>query len=161
MRFSDILSPNRVILDLQSTDKESVLRELVERGFFGEGADSGLLGEDIDRIVKPLHDRERLVSTGLKEGLAVPHAKIEGLDRLTACLGLHADGVRFDASDGQHTHIFIVLLSPLGQNNGAHLKALARVSRLFADGRLGRRLLTCEAKEQVYEEVLTEDARFS
>ena len=159
MKFTDILTPERIIHRLESQDRHAVLRELVERGFLGEGANAGLSKEDEDRVVKVLEEREQLGSTGIKDGLAIPHGKLEGLPGLVACMGLSEDGIDFGALDHQPSHVFIVLLAPEAAG-GLHLKALARISRLFSDPSFHRRLLECQDRAAIYDEVATEDARY-
>jgi PTS system nitrogen regulatory IIA component len=158
MKLTDILAPSRVVYRLEANEPSGLLRELVVRGFLHD--DESKLGpDDEDRVVRILEERERLGSTGIKDGLAIPHGKLEDLQHLTACLGLHDDGLDFGALDQQPSRIFIVLLAPQG-GGGAHLKALARISRLFADGSLQRRLLDAPDPAAIFEEVATEDARY-
>lgn len=159
MKFIDILDPGRVIHRLASARREDVLRELVQKGFLQDGAKAGLGKDDEERVVRVLEERERLGSTGIKDGLAIPHGKLEGLPGLIACLGLHDGGLDFGALDGQPSRIFIVLLAP-ETAGGLHLKALARISRLFSDPAFHRRLLEAPTAPAIYEEVAAEDARY-
>jgi PTS system nitrogen regulatory IIA component len=158
LRLVDILSPERVIWRLSAPDKEGVLRELVERGLTANASETGLDDDDTERVVGILAERERLGSTGIKDGLAIPHGKLDGLDHLVACLGLHEDGLEFGALDNKRSRIFIALLAPQGAK-AEHLKALARISRVFADGSLSRRLLECEGEQAIYDEIAAQDAR--
>lgn len=159
MKLTDILSPERVIPRLTAADKDGVLRELVHQGFIGKDKGTGLTEDDEDRVVRTLQERERLGSTGIKDGLAIPHGKLEGLDNLVACLGLHEKGLDFGAIDQKPSHVFIVLLAPQAAG-GQHLKALARISRLFSDASLPRRLMERYDQPSIFEEVATEDARY-
>lgn len=159
MKLTDILSPERVIHRLQADEKDAVLSELVARGLVGEDKGTGLTSDDQERVLKTLQERERLGSTGIKDGLAIPHGKLEGLDQLVACLGLHQKGLDFGAIDQQPSRVFIVLLAPQAAG-GQHLKALARISRLFSDASLPRRLLECTDAQQIFDEVAAEDARY-
>jgi nitrogen PTS system EIIA component len=159
MKFIDILEPGRVIHRLGALRREDVLRELVQKGFLQDGAKAGLGKDDEERVVRVLEERERLGSTGIKDGLAIPHGKLEGLPGLIACLGLHDKGLDFGALDGQPSRIFIVLLAP-ETAGGLHLKALARISRLFSDPAFHRRLLEAPSGPAIYEEVAAEDARY-
>lgn len=159
MKFTDILTPERVIHRLESEDRHGVLRELVQKGFLAPEAGAGLSADDEERVVKVLEEREQLGSTGIKDGLAIPHGKLEGLPRLVAAMGLSDKGIDFGALDHQPSHIFIVLLAP-EQAGGQHLKALARISRLFSDPGFHKRLLECKDRLAVFEEVATEDARY-
>jgi PTS system nitrogen regulatory IIA component len=159
MKLVDILEPGRVIHRLQSTSKAAVLRELVEKGIVPPSANTELAVADEENIVRVLEERERLGSTGIKDGLAIPHGKLERLDSLVACLGLHDKGIDFGALDGQPSKIFIVLLAPESAG-GLHLKALARISRLFSDSAFHRRLLDAADGAAVWREIENEDARY-
>lgn len=159
MKFTDILTPERIIPRLEATDRDAVLRELVQRGFLASGADAGLATEDEERVLRVLEEREQLGSTGIKDGLAIPHGKLEGLPGLVTCLGVSQAGIDFGALDHQPSHIFIVLLAPEGAG-GLHLKALARISRLFSDPAFHRRLLEAPDRGALFDEVALEDARY-
>jgi PTS system nitrogen regulatory IIA component len=159
MKLVDILEPGRIIHRLQSTTKAAVLRELVQRGVVPPSANTELAVADEENIVRVLEERERLGSTGIKDGLAIPHGKLERLDQLVACLGLHEKGIDFGALDGQPSKIFIVLLAPESAG-GLHLKALARISRLFSDSAFTRRLLEAGDADAVWHEIELEDAKY-
>lgn len=158
MRLVDILSPERVIWRLHAPDKDALLRELVERGLTADSSGTGLDDGDTERVLHILTERERLGSTGIKDGLAIPHGKLDGIDGLVACLGLHENGLEFGALDAKKSRIFIALLAP-HDAKAAHLKALARISRVFADGSLTRRLLDADGEQAMYDEVAAHDAR--
>lgn len=159
MKLVDILEPGRVIHRLQAKTKAEVLRELVDRGITPPEANTDLAVADTDQIVRVLEERERLGSTGIKDGLAIPHGKLERIDQLVACLGLHPEGIDFGALDAQPSRIFIVLLAPESAG-GLHLKALARISRLFSDGAFHVRLLQAPDAAAVWREIETEDAKY-
>jgi len=158
MKLTDIIEPTRIVPELHAADRDSVLHELVRRGFLDAGQTQGLHLEDEERVVQILNEREALGSTGIKDGLAIPHGKVPGLTNLSACIGIHRGGIDFGALDGHPSRVFIVLISP-ESCRGDHLKALARISRLFSGSNLMRRLLECETPEQIYEELSAEDAR--
>ena len=159
MKLVDILDPGRIVFRLESTSKAAVLRELVQKGVVPASANTELAVADEEQIVRVLEERERLGSTGIKDGLAIPHGKLERLDQLVACLGLHEKGIDFGALDGQPSKIFIVLLAPESAG-GLHLKALARISRLFSDSAFHRRLLEAKDGDAVWREIETEDAKY-
>src|SRR5687768_15842324 len=159
MKLVDILEPGRVIHRLVATTKGAVLRELVQRGITPPEANTELAVADAENIVRVLEERERLGSTGIKDGLAIPHGKLERLDSLVACLGLHETGIDFGALDGQPSRIFIVLLAPESAG-GLHLKALARISRVFSDTSLHRRLLEASDATAVWREIAAEDQKY-
>ena len=159
MKFTDIITTERIVFRLESQTGPEVLAELAQRGFLGEGCDAGFEPGDHERIVEVLLRREELGSTAIKDGLAIPHGKLQGLSQLVACVGLHEAGVDFGAIDGQKSHVFIVLLSPEAPG-GDHLKALARIARLFHDGTLARKLMQCEDVQAIYDEIAQQDARY-
>lgn len=159
MKLVDILEPGRVIHRLESKTKPAVLRELVVRGIVPPEANTELAVADEEQIVRVLEERERLGSTGIKDGLAIPHGKLERLDGLVACLGLSEEGIDFGALDGLPSRVFIVLLAPESAG-GLHLKALARISRLFSDSAFHKRLLAAPDAQAVWREIEAEDAKY-
>ncbi len=159
MKLVEILEPGRIVHRLASIKREDVLRELVVRGVIPPEANTELGTADADHVVRVLQERERLGSTGIKDGLAIPHGKLESLDRLVACLGVAVDGIDFGAMDGLPSRIFIVLLAPESAG-GAHLKALARISRLFSDAACSRHILAAPDADAVFDVIAREDARY-
>lgn len=159
MKLIDLLTPQRIILRLQATSRNEVLRELVQRGFTHSQAETGLSNEDENHIIRILEGRERLGSTGIKDGLAIPHGKIEGLSGITAAIGISHAGIDFGSLDHKPSKIFVVLLAPESANN-QHLKALARISRLFSDHSLHKRILECQNEQDIYDLIVQEETRY-
>ena len=158
MKLLDIVSTNRVAYRLTASDKESVLAELVERCFIQDGENLGLKTSQQQTIIDTLKEREALGSTGIGEGVAIPHGKIQGLQSLAAGIGIHETGIEFGGLDGNKSQFFIVLLAP-EDSAGQHLKALARIARLFLDAGFRRRLLDAEATQDLFDILAQEDAR--
>jgi nitrogen PTS system EIIA component len=131
MRLVDLIDPARVLHRVAATTKGDVLREIVHRGLVQRDNNTELGIADETRVVRVLEERERLGSTGIKDGLAIPHGKIERLDVMLACIAVSEAGIDFGAADGKMSHVFVALLAP---ENAAsqHLKALARISRIFS-----------------------------
>jgi PTS system nitrogen regulatory IIA component len=152
MRITDILDKKAIKLDLESREKEEVLEELVNAL-----ADIKPLG-DKKGILKSLIDRENLGSTGIGQGIAIPHGKTDKVDRLMAFLGISKKGVNFDALDGEPVYIFFLLIAPK-ESAGPHLKALARISRLLRDTYLCQ--LICKAKDpdEIYRIISEEEKK--
>lgn len=133
MKIADLLDAKAISVELTASSKMEVLAELV----------------DILRRVKPdldakellsvLIDREELGSTGIGEGVAIPHGKIKGLDRLLMAFGRKKEGVDFDAMDNRPAHLFFLLLAPESEST-LHLKALARISKLLRKDDVRRQL---------------------
>jgi len=153
MRIEDILAPELVIANLVASTKAGVLDELA----------SAVAGQhpDIDRgrLVEALDERERLNSTALGEGVAIPHGKLPGLRRVFAAFGRSPAGVDFQSLDGKPTHLFFLLVAP-EESAGAHLKALARISRLLKDDAFRARLREAPDAEALYRTIREEDARY-
>lgn len=159
MKLVDLLEPERVIHRLTSTTRDDVVRELVHRGFVQRECNTEVGIADEDRIVSVLLERERTFSTGIGNGLAIPHGKLERLDTVLAAVGVSEAGVEFGAPDGKKTQVFVALLAP-ESGAGLHLKALARISRIFSDPRVLERLLLAPDADGVYGVLADEDARY-
>jgi PTS system nitrogen regulatory IIA component len=126
LRILDFLSPNAVVMELTATTKKGVLEELVALL-----AAAGKI-KDAASAVGVLMEREKLGSTGIGQGIAIPHAKTEQASDVVAAFGLSRRGVQFDALDGDPVNIFFLLVAP-PDAAALHLKALARISRLLKD----------------------------
>jgi len=126
MRMMDFLDAKAVLPDVQATDKEGVLNELLD-SLAGIG-----VVKDKQRMLDVLLAREELGSTGIGNGIAIPHGKCEGIKKMTAALGLSKKGVNFNALDGEPVYIFFLLVAPQ-DSAGPHLKALATISRFLKD----------------------------
>lgn len=125
MGLEVLLSPQGVIPCLKACCKREVLSALAE-------AAAGLVDAPAEAILKTLLEREQLGSTGVGEGVAIPHGKIEGLSRIVGLLARLENPVDFDAVDDQPVDLVFLLLAPANAT-AAHLKALAKVSRLLRD----------------------------
>ncbi|MEK9831741.1 MAG: PTS IIA-like nitrogen regulatory protein PtsN [Rhodospirillaceae bacterium] len=125
MNIEDILEPGSVIANLRATSKKQVLQELSK-------AAGDALGVDARRVFDILVERERLGSTGVGAGLAIPHGKLPGLERLQGVFARLEKPVDFDSIDDEPVDLVFLLLAPEGAG-ADHLKALARVSRIMRD----------------------------
>ena len=105
-----------------------------------------------------LRDREELQSTGIGDGVAIPHGKLPGLDRLLASFA-RSPGVEFAAIDGQPTRLFFLLVVP-EHSGGQHLKALARISRFLRDESFREKLIAAVGLDEVFAAIEEEDAKF-
>ncbi len=153
MKISNILVQEAVILDLESKDKDGALVEMANILAATEPSlDSG-------KLVNVLRERESLQSTGMGEGVAIPHGRIANLNQLMVAFARSRKGVDFDSIDGQPTHLFFVLVVP-ESSGGQHLKALARISRFLRDETFRESLLEAETREEIIQAIQTEDARF-
>jgi PTS system nitrogen regulatory IIA component len=112
----------------------------------------------MDRVQEVLSEREKLASTGIGDGVAIPHGKMPGLGRLYAAFGVSRAGVDFSSIDKRPTHLFFALVAP-ENSAGVHLKALARVSRLFRSAGLRDAILASRGADDIYRLIAEEDAR--
>jgi PTS system nitrogen regulatory IIA component len=153
MKIMDILVRDAVVLDLSSRTKGDVLTEMARALAHAEPR------LEARRLLEVLLERESLQSTGIGEGVAIPHGKLPGLDRLMASFARSRSGVDFESIDGQPTHLFFLLVVP-EHSGGQHLKALARISRFFRDAAFRKRLLEAEQLDDVLRAIEEEDAKF-
>ena len=153
MRIDDFLAPEMVVPALQGRTKDDVIEELAEV--------VSKHHPEIDhwRLVGALQDRERLNSTALGEGVAIPHGKLPGVKRVVAAFGRSPQGVDFNSLDGKPTHLFLLLVAP-EDSAGAHLKALARISRLLKDESVRARLMQAGDAASLYGIIREEDAKY-
>ncbi len=153
MKISEILNKNLLIPNLQSKNKKGVLEELA----------SVLVAQgklpDLEKVVEVLLDREKLGSTGIGDGIAIPHGKIRDLGEVVASFGRSREGVEFESIDQKPTHLFFLLVAP-ENSAGIHLKALARISRLLKDPNFRKRLMEAENEEGLFQIISEEDARY-
>ena len=153
MKITDILVGDAVILDVESDTKGGLLEEMA-----GALA-AAVTGLERDRLLKVLTEREALQSTGIGEGVAIPHGKVAGLDGLVASFARSRSGIDFEAIDQQPTHLFFLLVVP-EHSGGQHLKALARISRFLRDAEFRQRLLEAKDRESIFAAIEEEDGKF-
>ena len=134
MKIMEMLKQEFILGDLKATSKRDVLAELTgvfakKDGAFDPGA-----------MLRVLLEREQLGSTGIGDGIAIPHGKLAGLDEMVIAFGRSRGGVAFEALDGKPVHLFFLLAAP-ENSAGRHLKALAKISRMVKDGVFRKNLL--------------------
>jgi nitrogen PTS system EIIA component len=153
MKIVDFIREDLILPQLDSTQKLEVLDELARH--LAERHD----GVTKDDLVKVLVERERLASTAIGEGIAIPHGKLDSVGKLVACVGRAREGIDFDSMDGRPTHLFFVLVAP-ENSTGVHLKALARISRLFKDTDFRTRLMAAPDASDMFKIIAEEDAKY-
>ena len=153
MKISDFLSVETVIPSLAGQEKNAVLQELAE------GLAANYQSLDKDKVLDVLQERERISTTAIGEGVAIPHGKLPGLERIFGVFARSGAGVEFNSLDGGPTHLFFVLIAP--ENAAAdHLKALARISRLLKDEPFRRRLMAGKTNQELFKLIAEEDDKF-
>ena len=142
MTLLDILSPNSTIVGLSADSKEGISRELVESLEEGESISNR------DKVLQAVLERENIMSTGIGDGIAIPHGKSDAVVKLTAALGTHKRGVDFEALDGEPAFVFFLLVSP-ANISGPHIKALARISRLLKNDDFKKSLIEATTADEI------------
>lgn len=153
MKLLDFLQKERLVPDLNAHQKEGVLAELAEV----------LVATDVIKntkdAVQVLQEREKLGSTGIGEGIAIPHGKLKELKDVVAVFGRSREGVDFDSMDGAPVNLFFLLMAP--ENSAStHLKALARISRLLKDRAFREELLQAGSRDELFEIIAREDEKY-
>ena len=151
MHFADLIGPEAVIASLKAKTKKQLLQELAARA-------ARLTGVEERYIFDTLLQRERLGSTGLGQGVAIPHCKLQGLKRIVGVFARVAEPVDFDAVDGEKVDVVFLLLAPEGAG-ADHLKALARISRLLREGHAVDKLRASKDASALYAVLTENDAK--
>ncbi len=152
MKIVEFLQPDAVVDDLAGTSAQTVLA-----GLSRPLAASHKL--DAQRLLETLLEREKLGSTGIGDGVAIPHAKVPGLPVLMASFGRSKAGVDFKAIDGKPTFLFFSLFAP-ENSAGAHLKALARISRIFKSPAFRESIMKAKDAAEIYRLIESEDGKY-
>ena len=153
MKLSEILNQDNIIPDLRAKDKTGVLEELVD---VIVSHDSSL---DRDSLVNVLLERERLGSTGIGDGIAIPHGKFLGLKHPVISFGRSLKGLDFDSMDGQPAFLFFLLVAP--ENSASiHLKALAKIAKILKNSAFRNVLMQAPTSQELYQTIIQNDEEF-
>jgi PTS system nitrogen regulatory IIA component len=142
MEIADLLAPEAVLASVKTSGKKALLQDMAERA-------SKLTGLPERRIFETLIERERLGSTGMGQGIAIPHGRLAGLPRIVGLFARLETPISYDAVDDQPVDLVFLLLAPEGAG-ADHLKALARVSRLLRNKQTCERLRAASKPEVLY-----------
>ena len=153
MKITDFLTVDGIIPALAAHEKNAVLKEMATEIVANHPA------LDEQKVLQVLLERERISTTAIGEGVAIPHGKLRGVDRVVGIFARSLKGVDFASLDGGPTHLFFVLIAP--ENAAAdHLKALARISRLLKDPTFRSRLIEGKTRQEIFEIIAQEDQKF-
>ena len=152
MTLLEILSPEAIVVNLQGETKEEIIAEL-----------SKLVAKNCqiansDDIFQAVIEREKIMSTGIGDGIAIPHGKSDSVDKLVAALGTKRRGVDFEALDGEPAYVFFLLVSPTNIS-GPHIKALARISRYLKNEEFKKRLIAAHTSDDIISIIRTEEEK--
>jgi PTS system nitrogen regulatory IIA component len=150
MKITDIFRKEFIIEDLKAKNKRDVLAELSV--IFMQGHETF----NHDAIVNVLLEREKLGSTGIGDGIAIPHGKHNDMKQLIVSFGRSKEGVDFDAMDGKPVHLFFLLMAP-ENTTGQHLKVLAKISRMLKDHKFQLNLKEAKTKDDLYRIIAERD----
>ena len=153
MRITELMDKNLIISELHSETKKEVLKELVDCITKKE------LDIDGNDLLRVLLEREELGSTGIGDGIAIPHGKVKKIEDLMVSFGRSLGGVDFQSMDGKPTHIIFLLIAP-ENSAGIHLKALARLSRLLKDSRFRKNIMEADSSQEIYDLIAQEDEKY-
>lgn len=144
MNLKKVLSIETVWVDLHATTKAGIIEEMVDRLVA-----AGKL-QDRKAVLEAIFERERKMSTGMQNGVAIPHGKTDSVKELVAGVGLQKAGVDFSAMDGKPSTIFILTLSPVTRT-GPHIQFVAEISRLLCKNDACKRILQAKTHQEIYD----------
>jgi PTS system nitrogen regulatory IIA component len=153
MKILDILAVDSIVPELKGRTKKLVLDELID------AVKQNKPHIDSDRLMKVLLERERLGSTGIGDGIAIPHGKLKDIDDLVLSFGRSIEGIDFESMDGKPVHLFFLLVAPEACA-GIHLRALAKIARLLKNGTVRKRLAKVDSREDIFSIIQQEDEDF-
>ncbi len=149
----DLLQQNLIIEELKATDKNGAIAE------FAQLLLSAGKVRDADELVRVLRERESLGSTGIGDGIAIPHAKLPFLREMIVAFGKSSKGVDFHSVDGKPAHLFFLLVAP-DDNPGEHLRTLARISRILKNRALREQLMRASPRGEIQRLIAEEDGKY-
>ena len=144
MRLSEFLSENVIKINLEAEDKMEAIEELMDLLI----SEHEISLRDRDNILEVVFQRERSISTGVGEGIAIPHGSIDCIDDIIGAIGISPKGIDFDSFDGAPVYIVILLLVPKTQF-GKHIKTLAQIARILGQVNIRNSICSAESSEKV------------
>ncbi len=142
MKLSDVLTKERIVINLRGNDKSDALGKLVNAA-----KTSGKVTDEADLLKKVL-ERENIKSTGIGGGIGIPHAQTSGVIDIIACLGISSQGIEFNALDGKPVHL-VFLIATKERTNSTYLGLLSRIARLFIDEPFKQKIITSTSPEEI------------
>jgi PTS system nitrogen regulatory IIA component len=152
VKIAELLDPAAIVAELKGTGKNDVLTELAEALIAANPA------LHRDEVIRVLLERERLGSTGIGDGIAIPHGKLKNLENQLIAFGLSRKGIDFDAMDGKPARLFFLLIAP-EDSVGIHLKTLARISKLLKAPLVRERLRAAVDCQEIHRIIAEEEEK--
>lgn len=151
MKLVDVLTPELIRCPLTGTSRESVIQELINCL-----AEDGLI-DDGREVLQAVLEREKIMTTGVGNGVAIPHCKTNKCSDFAVALGIHETGVDFQSLDKQPAHIIFLLVGPENKP-AAHIRLLSRISRIISKPSVREALLACKSPAEIYKFLQEEEA---
>ncbi|HQV30242.1 MAG TPA: PTS sugar transporter subunit IIA [Calditrichia bacterium] len=143
MNLTEALKPDLIKIPLTGKGKTGVITELLE--WLSQHHSL----EDSQKVLAQILEREEIMTTGVGNGVAIPHCKTNTVTDFVIALGIHPGGVAFKSLDGKPAHIIFMLVGPDSQP-GAHIRLLSRISRIISDNATREAILSCDSPEEIY-----------
>ncbi|MDT8316466.1 MAG: PTS sugar transporter subunit IIA [bacterium] len=153
MKILDILDEELIISDLKAGGKKEAIEEMAK---LAVRQDERL---NLDLLLDVLLEREKLGSTGIGDGVAIPHGKVPGIDEVIAVFARSTEGIDFESMDDRKAHLFFLLIAP-ENSSGTHLKALAKISRLMKEPQFRMGLMEAKSREEIFRAFSEEDSKY-
>ncbi len=150
MKLSEIIEKNSIVPELKANDKAGVLEELAQV------ISDHVSSIEKEALVKVLVERERLGTTGIGDGVAIPHGKLKGIGRPIISFGRSKDGIDFESIDRQPVYLFFLLVAP-DNSSGIHLQVLAKIARILKSNTFRKKLMETETREELYQTIVQTD----
>lgn len=147
MKLSEMIKEKNIILELKAKDKKGVLEELA--GVIARQEPS----VDKEALVRVLLEREQLGTTGIGDGVAIPHGKLNGIEHPVISFGRSSKGLDFESMDGQPTFIFFLLVAP-DNSSGVHLQVLAKIAKMLKSRAFRNKLMEADSTEAIYQTIV-------
>lgn len=153
MKILEILDEELILSDLKAGGKKEAIEEMAK---LAVRHDERL---KLDLLLDVLLEREKLGSTGIGDGVAIPHGKVPGIDEVIAVFARSIEGIDFESMDDKKAHLFFLLIAP-ENSSGAHLKALAKISRLMKEPKFRMGLMEAKSREEILRAFSEEDSKY-
>lgn len=150
MKILDFLDPSCITLNLKEKDKKRVIIEMVNLLHKNKKI------KDVNKCVQTVIEREKIGTTGIGQGIAIPHGRTDAVDKTIAALGISKDGVDFESLDGEKVHLIFLILSPI-DSVAQHLRAISLAASLFKDSFVRRSLMDAKSTEEIIKIIKQEE----
>ncbi len=152
MRLIDVLMKEHIMPALKSRQKRELLDEMSTE------IASRVVGLNREKLLEVLLEREKLGSTGIGHGVAIPHSKLKGVDGIIVAFGRSKKGVDFQSMDNRPVHLFFMIIAPVN-STAMHLKVLASISRLLRDKDFRKKLIKASTQDEIFNIISEEDKK--